>query len=797
MGRRAGSSGPAEVVDVDRRDDAVRTALLALLYGALAAALRAHPSLLEIAWPAGGVAALWLASSWGRPARLLRDGALVVAVTVVAYVAVDASVARGAAVGVCALMAALVTVVVLQHLSGGRPRLRRPADLAAALGAAVVGGLVPALVGPSLVQAADGEDLPLVVWGWLLRAAVSTFVVLVVGLRLEAALGGLRRRRADAAAPGRRAGSSPAAGVPSAGGPARPGQLLEAGAVVVLLLGAYATGTWLHDVTPLALMLLPLAVWAALRLPTTWTALLVLANATAVVLLTDAGLGPAQPLPPGVAVTAAQVLVGVVSVVVMVVALHRDAVDEATARERAARERAQEQADLLAGVLVNAHDGVVVVDPAGRVLLDNAAARELLGLHPDATRRAQDGSFTLLHADGTLVEEAHMPLVRALLGKTTTGQHLVVRRHDGTERTVVVSARPLPGTTGRHGAVATLHDVTRERYAVTALAESERLFRQVLDSSPLGMLVLPLDPGPRRVLRTNPALVRLLARTDLEGEDVSAVTDPTDLPLLASALDAMADGVEVSRLELRLLGPGGRRLRCACAASVVQRGDGRREAVLLVEDVTARHEAERALSHQARHDALTGLPNRVVLGERLSALVGGGVRAEARVGVLYLDLDGFKDVNDAEGHAVGDAVLGEVARRLSAAVRPGDTVARLGGDEFVVVCPDLSGEHDLGLVAQRVVDALGRPFDPPARHHRITASAGAALAGHGDDATTLLERADSAMYEAKRAGGDRWSSAAPAPRRVDQRGGEGDARALAPAPATPLLTPEEPPTSPS
>jgi len=288
--------------------------------------------------------------------------------------------------------------------------------------------------------------------------------------------------------------------------------------------------------------------------------------------------------------------------------------------------------------------------------------------------------------------------------------------------------------------------------------------------------------------------VRLLARTDLEGEDLSAVTDPADLPVLSSALDAMADGVEVSRLELRLLGPGGRRLRCACAASVVQRGDGRREAVLLVEDVTARHEAERALSHAARHDALTGLPNRVVLSERLSALVGGGVRAGARVGVLYLDLDGFKDVNDAEGHAVGDGVLREVAHRLTAAVRPADTVARLGGDEFVVVCPELSGQGDLALVAQRVVDAIGAPFDAPARHHRITASAGAALAEHGDDATSLLARADDAMYEAKRGGGDRWSSAAQPARRSGGRGAEEGQRPLAPRSARgPAATGDETP----
>ncbi|MEJ5946740.1 GGDEF domain-containing protein [Pseudokineococcus basanitobsidens] len=265
------------------------------------------------------------------------------------------------------------------------------------------------------------------------------------------------------------------------------------------------------------------------------------------------------------------------------------------------------------------------------------------------------------------------------------------------------------------------------------------------------------------MLRTNPAMARLLGRTDLDGRDVLDLADPTDAPVLRSALDAMADGVEVDRFEVRLLGPGGQRLRCACAASVVPAGDGGAEAVLLVEDVTERHEAETLLAHQARHDALTGLPNRTLLTERLGALLGPGVRADSRVGVVYLDLDGFKAVNDAEGHAVGDGLLREVARRLGAAVRPGDTVARLGGDELVVVCPSLAGGADLALVARRVVAELGAPYDPPARHHRVTVSAGTALADHGDDPAALLARADAAMYAAKRAGGDRWCSADPSP----------------------------------
>ncbi|MEJ5868303.1 diguanylate cyclase [Pseudokineococcus sp. 5B2Z-1] len=757
MARPAGWREASVDVDVDRRDDALRTAGALVVYGALAGAARAHPALLELAWPAGGVAALWLLGSWGRPSRLVRDAGLLVGTTVLAYAAVGATSARGLAVGAMVLLASLVTVLVLRRLTpptaaGRAPRLERPADLGAVLAASAASGLVQALVSPSVISAADGEHLPLVLWPWGLRGAVSTFVVLAVGLRLVAA--------ADAALLRSRARGPRRAAAAGATGRAGRGAALEAAAVVTVLAAVHAAGALTEDVVLLGLTVLPLAVWAGLRLPTTWTAAIVLADATAVVLLSAHGLGPAQPLPTGLQATTTQVLVGVVTFVTLVLALHRDDLLRAGARERRARERAQEQADLLGGVLASAQEGVVVVDAAGRVLLDNEAARDLLGVPADASRRAQDDAFALLHVDGTPVPEDEMPLVRALRGARTTGAELLLRRSDGTARRVVVTAHPLPGPAGAHGAVATLHDVTREREAAQALAESERLCRRALDASPLGMLVLPLDERPRCVLRTNPALERLLARTDLPGEDVADVVDPTDLPLLTAELDALADGAPPRRVDVRLLGPGGRRLRASCTASVVRQGDGRREAVLLLEDLTARHEAERALAHAARHDPLTGAPNRRVLTERLDALVGGGARDGARVGVVYLDLDGFKDVNDAEGHAVGDAVLREAARRLDAVVRPGDTVARLGGDEFVVVCPDLSAEADLAAVAQRVVDALGAPYAPPARRHRVTASAGTALAAPGEDAAALLARADAAMYAAKRAGGDRWSDGA-------------------------------------
>jgi len=724
------------------------TAGAAAGFAAVATAAVLHPALATLLWPSTGAAALWLLWSWRRP----REVALAAGLVVTTFVVLHALAGRGAAYGLLAgalvLLSGVATAGALVRLTGGRRELSRPGDLLALVLAAVAGGLVASLVGPGLVRAASAE-VPAFATSWLTRPALGSLLVLAVGLRVHASV--VRYRRARAGRPADRA----------AGLRALPTLRAAEGLVVVGLLGvAHAVSAASTTMSLAALLVLPLSVWAGLRLPTTWGALVALGNGVVLVALTTTGHGPLAGLDPVGREVTTQVLVAALVVVVLALALHRDGAAQAVeAAERSRRSSAQ-QAEMLAAVVGSASEGVMVVDPAGRVVLENAAARRLLGVPPDSTACLRVGAFHLQDLDGRSLRPEERPVHRALQGVATTERELVVRRADGGRSRLVLSASPLPG--GR-GAVATFHDVTAERRATARLAESERLFRRALESSPLGLLVLPLGGGPCTVRRTNPALDRLLGRTDLVGVDVAEVAEPTDRPVLAAALAEMAEGREVRRLELRLRSPRGP-VHARCAASVVEQPDGRREALLLLEDVTASRASEELLAHRAHHDALTGLPNRVLLAERLRDALRaqhedtGGHHAAAggRLGVVYVDLDGFKAVNDAEGHHVGDALLRDVAARLTGVVRPADTVARIGGDELVVVCPGLGGEDDLALVASRVVDVLGAPYAPPARHHRVTASAGTALAGPDDDAAGLLRRADRAMYAAKRAGGDRW-----------------------------------------
>jgi diguanylate cyclase (GGDEF)-like protein/PAS domain S-box-containing protein len=164
-------------------------------------------------------------------------------------------------------------------------------------------------------------------------------------------------------------------------------------------------------------------------------------------------------------------------------------------------------------------------------------------------------------------------------------------------------------------------------------------------------------------------------------------------------------------------------------------------------------EAKRSLEDLAQHDALTGLPNRRLLLDRLRQATSAARRRSRGVGVLFVDLDRFKEINDTHGHDAGDAVLQEVARRLQACVREADTVAREGGDEFVVVLPDLEMPEDAMRVADKMLVELSRSMDVGGAEVRITPSIG--ISHYPRDATDmeeLINRADRAMYSAKGAG---------------------------------------------
>jgi diguanylate cyclase (GGDEF)-like protein/PAS domain S-box-containing protein len=195
---------------------------------------------------------------------------------------------------------------------------------------------------------------------------------------------------------------------------------------------------------------------------------------------------------------------------------------------------------------------------------------------------------------------------------------------------------------------------------------------------------------------------------------------------------------------------------------------------VLASDVTALAESRAELERAAWYDTLTGLPNRNLLSDRLEQVIARSRRTGQRLALFYLDLDGFKAINDTLGHAAGDALLKQFAERLKQAVRATDTVARLSGDEFVILLEDLKGREDADTIASTIIAATREEFMIESKPLRVTTCIGIAFASGDIDSAELLKRADAALYEAKRAGRDRYHVA-----QVDepQEGPRGAARA--------------------
>lgn len=301
--------------------------------------------------------------------------------------------------------------------------------------------------------------------------------------------------------------------------------------------------------------------------------------------------------------------------------------------------------------------------------------------------------------------------------------------------------------------------VMEREAAARAQRESERRFRSVFDTSPLAMGLTSSDRGV--FTDVNDALCRLLGRSreELCGMRFRAILHPHDWQILdTSNAVEVAGSATPNTVEMRLLHADGSTVICEVSLAIAASGHGAHLLLVQIEDVTARRTAETALRWQVDHDSLTRLVNRSYLMRELAVQAHAG----ACCALLFVDLDGFKEVNDSCGHDIGDEVLVAVAHRLRAAVRPADVVARFGGDEFVVLCPMMSGQDcDVAdaaarQVAERIAESVSAPIATSSRLASVTASIGIASGSlQTIAAQDLLQQADTAMYRAKRMGKDR------------------------------------------
>ncbi|MCW3041750.1 MAG: domain S-box protein [Solirubrobacterales bacterium] len=376
-------------------------------------------------------------------------------------------------------------------------------------------------------------------------------------------------------------------------------------------------------------------------------------------------------------------------------------------------------------------------------------------------------AWTRVHPDD--LERVRAAVARARAGEPQETSYRLTRR-DGSLVHLQLRVRPDPDVDGSVPAISgTVQDITAHAELEGALRNAEQRFRTAFEAAPIGVSLISLAAASRgQLVAVNPALGTMLGQTapQLEGRTLQDLTHPDDLHLLLEAVGPLR-GHATAEAELRLLHRDGRPLWVVLSAAPLPDHD--ELAVVNVMDVSQRKQFEGRLQHLADHDALTGLFNRRRFTEELERTLLHSARYGEAGAVLFLDLDGFKFVNDSLGHAAGDQLIARVGELLGSAVRGTDVVARVGGDEFAILLT--RGDHDAAVqVAENVLQVVrdDGQVGGDARHRQVSASVGIALFAQDDDLTAdeLLVEADIAMYDAKEAGKDRLSVY---DRRHDQR----------------------------
>jgi diguanylate cyclase (GGDEF)-like protein/PAS domain S-box-containing protein len=392
-------------------------------------------------------------------------------------------------------------------------------------------------------------------------------------------------------------------------------------------------------------------------------------------------------------------------------------------------------------------DSITVVDAEGRPVYWSPAAAESFGYSGD---NEVGLSFDFVHPDD--LEEVANTFAQVL----ATPEHPVscrfrLRQADGSWAWVETNSRNRLADPEVRGIVINTRDITERVEAEEALRESEERYRLLVERSP--DLIAVHQAGV--VTYVNPAGARMLGADspdELLGRRAHDLVHPDDHPLLEARIAAIQAGEEAGLNEIRMVRIDGCVIDVEAVTVPVHHRGGRASQVM-ARDITDRKRAERALAHQALHDHLTGLPNRVLLNDRLRQAIARCERSACYVAVVFLDLDRFKVVNDSLGHEAGDRVLRAVGSRIHNVLRPADTLARFGGDEFVVVCDDIAGPAEATRIARRILDVLGEPVDVGDESVHVGASIGVALAsGEGGKAEELVRDADAAMYRAKERG---------------------------------------------
>lgn len=384
-------------------------------------------------------------------------------------------------------------------------------------------------------------------------------------------------------------------------------------------------------------------------------------------------------------------------------------------------------------------------DQAGQYVVWNQAAAEVmqmpaeqvLGRHP-AEIMPPELAERSDELDKQVLQDPRVHQFPKLIYQTPKG-----------EREVDMIKVPVHGVDGRLDHILSIaQDVTEQRQAADQLRLASRVIQETGDA-------VVVSDALDRVVMVNPAFLNLsgLSPSEAVGRSAELLGLP---PLRESHLPGIEQALRLGQRwsgESRQVGSAGRTMDTWMSVSCL-RNDAHRvtQHIRVFSDISVLKAQQRELVEQARHDSLTGLPNRRAFGERLQQAMARARRQPHTLALLYVDLDGFKAVNDRHGHAAGDLVLAEVAKRLLSCVRLTDCVCRLAGDEFTVILEGAGQTSELERVCRRIVEQLSLPHLIDGHALTVSPSIGAAVFDRHENADEICQRADAAMYRAKHAG---------------------------------------------
>jgi diguanylate cyclase (GGDEF)-like protein/PAS domain S-box-containing protein len=403
----------------------------------------------------------------------------------------------------------------------------------------------------------------------------------------------------------------------------------------------------------------------------------------------------------------------------------------------AGERRLKSQLDFTSAITDSIAEGLLAVDLRGALSFINPTAADLLGHPPEALLGKTLTDFLALpltHIENNQHGEINLPL------------------KDKGERYIAYDSAPLLDDSGPLGWVVAFRDITARKEADKQL----RVLQRSLEASYNGAIICDALADNLPIIYVNPAFERITGYSAAEalGQNCRFLQgqehDQVGINEIRQGLAEQRD----SHVVLRNFRKDGTPFWNDLYIAPVPNENGKiTHFIGVLNDISEQRRYETELAYNASHDVLTGLPNRSLLEDRLKQGCQISQRYSRSLAVMFIDLDGFKPINDSMGHGVGDQILIEVARRMNQQVRPGDTVARLGGDEFVVILPDLAREEDVLLVVDRVIESIARPYKIAKIELRITASIGITLSdGSVEDPMLLIQQADLAMFKAKQQG---------------------------------------------